>query len=61
IGWPSETSDRETVFTSSPNGWTDDVLGVEWIRHFNKYIPSKDQPRLLILDGHRSPLSVEFL
>jgi hypothetical protein len=52
MGWHSETSDPEAVFASSPNGWTDDLLGVEWIRHFNQYTPSEGQPHLLILDGH---------
>jgi hypothetical protein len=46
----------------SDNGWTNDALGLEWIKHFNKY--TKDRVvgthRLLILDGHGSHSTPEF-
>jgi hypothetical protein len=33
MGWHSETSDPDAVFDSSPNGWTEDELDLEWIKH----------------------------
>jgi len=52
MGWHSETSDPEAVFASSPNGWTNDELGLEWIKYFDTHTSSNGRPRLLILDGH---------
>jgi hypothetical protein len=46
----------------SDNGWTNDALGLEWIKHFHKH--TKDRVvgtyRLLILDGHGSHSTPEF-
>jgi len=64
MGWHTETSDPDAKFAYSPNGWTDDELALEWLRHFDKH--TKDQEggasrtRLLILDGHRSHITLEF-
>jgi len=64
MGWHTETSNPEAKFTYSPNGWTDDKLGLEWLRHFDKYTRDRQGgngcPRLLILDGHRSHINLEF-
>jgi len=60
MGWHSETSDPDAVFASSPNGWTDDKLGLKWIKHFDTHTSSNSRPHLLILDGHRSYLSIQF-
>jgi hypothetical protein len=50
-------------YAVTPNGWTDNVIGVQWLaKVFDKqtddHYPSW---RLLILDGHRSHLSYEFI
>jgi len=46
----------------SDNGWTDDALGLEFIKHFDIY--TKDRIigiyRLLVLDGYRSYATPEF-
>jgi hypothetical protein len=40
----------------SDNGWTNDELGLEWLKHFDRYTKdrTKGTKRLLILDGHGS-------
>jgi hypothetical protein len=46
----------------SDNGWTNDGLGLEWVKHFNKQTESRTTGvyRLLILDGHSSHATPEF-
>lgn len=62
-GWHGETDDLLAKFCLSPNGWTDDSLGLKWlIDHFDCFIKNRagGQPRLLIIDGHASHISYEF-
>jgi hypothetical protein len=51
------------VITLSENGWTNNQLGLDWLRHFDR--STKDRSigsyRLLILDGHESHHSAEFM
>ncbi|KAG9185080.1 hypothetical protein G6011_03027 [Alternaria panax] len=46
----------------SDNGWTNNELGVEWLKHFIGHTEGKvvGARRLLILDGHESHQSLEF-
>ena len=46
----------------SHNGWTDDGLGFEWVKHFHRHTESRTTGayRLLILDGHSSHATPEF-
>jgi hypothetical protein len=51
-------------FTSSLKGWTSDEIGLEWLREV--FIPSSkpekaNEKRLLILDGHGSHATGEFM
>ena len=50
------------VLAVSDNGWTTDELGVEWVKHFNRYTAPRTHGvyRLLILDGHSSHATPEF-
>lgn len=53
-------------FTSSPNGWTDNKLGFSWLKEvFNRETKAKARNgrdwRLLMLDGHGSHLTMEFI
>jgi hypothetical protein len=43
----------------SKNGWTNNALRVEWLRHFNAHTKARQVGayRLLILDGHESQLN----
>ena len=50
-------------FEVSPNGWTSDEIGLQWLQRL--FIPStitrtKGKYRLLILDGHASHLILKF-
>jgi len=58
MGWHTETNDPDAVFAYSPNGWTDDELGLKWLHHFDSCTKDWQNgngcPCLLILDGHRS-------
>jgi hypothetical protein len=46
----------------SENGWTTDEIGLQWIKHFDKWTRSRTigVHRLLILDGHGSHSTPEF-
>jgi len=64
MGWHSETSDPDALFACSPNGWTDDELALEWLYHFDRCTKERKggngRTRLLILDGHRPHITLEF-
>jgi hypothetical protein len=62
--FPTKLSEFERwQFTASPNGWTSNDLGLEWlITHFEPLtVPWGKDWRLLVLDGHASHVSDEFL
>ncbi|GKU14150.1 unnamed protein product [Fusarium langsethiae] len=46
----------------SENGWTNNQLGLDWLKHFNEHTTNRSTGpyRLLILDGHESHQSTEF-
>jgi hypothetical protein len=56
----SSTSDWK--LSVSENGWTNNVLGLKWLKHFNKCTEARQvgRHRLLILDGHESHLNQDF-
>jgi hypothetical protein len=47
---------------TSPNGWTDNETGLDWIQHFHKHTNARRKGvyRMIVLDGHESHLSAEF-
>ncbi|KAJ6436862.1 Glycerate kinase [Purpureocillium lavendulum] len=49
---------RDWRIATSPNGWTTNEIGLDWIRHFNEHTKSRTSGafRLLVLDGHESHL-----
>ncbi|KAJ6437098.1 restless-like transposase [Purpureocillium lavendulum] len=53
---------RDWRTATSPNGWTTNEIGLDWIRHFNEHTKPRTLGafRLLVLDGHESHLSVNF-
>ncbi|KAF7575414.1 hypothetical protein PtrM4_070380 [Pyrenophora tritici-repentis] len=53
---------RDWAIAVSDNGWTNNKLGVEWLKHFNAYTKARvvGARRLLVLDGHESHQSLEF-
>jgi hypothetical protein len=46
----------------SKNGWTNNALGLEWLKHFDAHTKVRrvGRYRLLILDGHESHLNQDF-
>jgi hypothetical protein len=51
----------EASFAISSTGWSNDAVGFKWlVEHFEPATRS-GRPRLLILDGHSSHLTVEFI
>jgi hypothetical protein len=50
------------AIATSQNGWTDNEIGLEWLKHFNRCTSNRSvgSYRLLILDGHESHHSVDF-
>ena len=51
------------LYTTSKNGWTSNEIGLEWLQRI--FIPETGagdgQHRLLILDGHGSHVTVDFM
>jgi hypothetical protein len=59
--WYKEPSiPGEWVINVSENGWTNNELGLVWLKHFNEHIKERtvSSHRLLILDSHESHNSV---
>lgn len=50
-----------TTIAVSPTGYSNDELGLSWIEHFNKHTRARGLYRLLILDGHGSHHTIQFL
>ena len=53
---------RNWKLSVSKNGWTNNELGLEWLKHFDSYTKARQVGayRLLILDGHESHLNQDF-
>jgi hypothetical protein len=50
----------QTLFSSSPNGWINNDLFLEWFEFFIAHIPPT-RPVLLIMDGHGTHMSIELI
>jgi hypothetical protein len=50
------------AIATTPNGWTNNEMGLEWLKHFDQHTINRSVGtyRLLILDGHESHQSTEF-
>ena len=65
--WLDEFDDaaHSAFFASSKNGWSDDSLGLDWLRQvFDRTTKEKTSPRdrrLLIVDGHNSHVNLPFI
>jgi hypothetical protein len=55
--------DNQMVINVSENGWTTRDIALKWLDHFNKHTQTRlqGQYRLLILNGHRSHVSFDFI
>tara|TARA_R110002003_G_scaffold88_10_gene7124 strand:- start:909 stop:1532 length:624 start_codon:yes stop_codon:yes gene_type:complete len=55
--WYEEASiPRKWKLSVSENGWTNNALDLEWLKHFDAHTKTRQvgEYRLLILDGHRA-------
>ena len=55
---------HDVHFTTSPNGWTNNDLGLTWLEQvFDRYTKGKARRkwRLLIIDGHGSHVTKDFI
>jgi DDE superfamily endonuclease len=61
--WIEDLNERDKAyFTASANGWTNNELGLAWLRRFHQDTKHKgSRRRLLILDGHSSHINMAFL
>ena len=61
--WYEETDiPRNWKLSVSENGWTNNALSLEWLKHFDTHTKGRQVGgyRLLILDGHESHLNQDF-
>jgi hypothetical protein len=61
--WYEEASiPRNWKLSVSENGWTNNALGLEWLKHFDAHTKTRQVGvyQLLILDGHESHLNQDF-
>ncbi|KAL8325265.1 hypothetical protein RB597_008501 [Gaeumannomyces tritici] len=51
-----------TTLTTSENGWTDDLIALDWLDHFLEHAKpaSPDEYRLLLIDNYGSHLTLPF-
>ncbi|KAE8238179.1 hypothetical protein A4X03_0g8919 [Tilletia caries] len=61
--WSNNDLSDDTLLAVSANGYTDDILALRWIKHFNELTLkiTKGNKRLLIFDGHGSHCTKQFL
>ena len=55
--------EHSCFFTSTPSRWTNDDLGLQWLKIFDKETKAKAKRdwRLLIIDGHGSHVNMKFI
>jgi hypothetical protein len=63
--WVEDIPPEDTTInlTSTPTGWTNNKLGLAWLKRFHQATKAKAGRswRLLICDGHGSHMTMEFL
>jgi hypothetical protein len=61
--WINASIDENTVIQVSPNGWTNNLIALEWLKHFDRHTAPRKQGkyRLLLFDGHTSHVSFDFI
>jgi hypothetical protein len=60
--YKEESLPSDWVISVSDNGWTNNELGLEWLKHFDSHTKRRTvgSRRLLIIDGHESHDSLQF-
>ena len=61
--WFDNDLDDRVVLTTSENGYTNDWIALQWLKHFDQYsAPSRRSAwRLLFIDGHGSHMTTAFI
>ncbi|KAE8264368.1 hypothetical protein A4X09_0g6984 [Tilletia walkeri] len=61
--WVNNDLPDTTLLAVSPNGYTDDILALKWIKHFDARTKgmTKGNKCLLIFDGHGSHCTKQFI
>jgi DDE superfamily endonuclease len=61
--WIDDLNERDQAyFTASSNKWTNNELGLTWLRRFDQDTQHKgNRRRLLIVNGHSSHLNMAFI
>ena len=61
--WYAAIADEKTTIRVSPNGWTDREIALHWLKEVFHPQISRTQGvyRLLIVDGHDSHITIEFM
>jgi DDE superfamily endonuclease/Tc5 transposase DNA-binding domain len=64
LQWFPAAGTPDWIYTTSMNGWTSNCIGVWWLE--NVFEPetrpaNADEWRMLVLDGHKSHVSIEFM
>ncbi len=61
--WLDSITDGQAVLQVSDNGWTTYAIGPQWLEAFDLHTKTQTQGthRLLILDGHESHVSSDFI
>ena len=63
--WLPENRPPGWMFAANASGWTNNYHGMKWIKHFDvstsETLPSPDEYRLLLCDGHDSHISADFV
>lgn len=53
---------NSTIGSANPSGWSNDVLFLEYMKHFIKHTkPSAENKVLLIMDNHESHITIEAI
>ncbi|KJZ78873.1 hypothetical protein HIM_01646 [Hirsutella minnesotensis 3608] len=63
VRWVDNDLDGDTIITTSPKGYTNDIIAIEWIKHFELHTRPrvKTDTRLILMDGCDNHFTVEIV
>ena len=63
IAGASKDLPDDALLTTTPIGYSNDDLAIDWLKYFDKHTKNRriGAWRLLLIDGHRSYIILEFL
>ncbi|KJZ70343.1 hypothetical protein HIM_10272 [Hirsutella minnesotensis 3608] len=51
VRWVDNDLDDNTIITTSPKGYINDIIAIEWIKHFEQHTRPASGKRVLLMDG----------